>query len=108
MMRYDVKPHVKYIKSLQILIDVVDSLHSHEEVKQIQGRLQKRLNDPGKYGCWPKAEIDEIFIGPSGGDWSDDTDKRGYSAIKPVFRLIKDLMFKENSECPEFDDPENF
>ena len=108
MMRYDVKPNVKYIKSLKILIDIVDRLHSHKEVKQIQEKLQKMLEDPGKSRCWPKAEIDNIFIGPSGGDWSDETDERGYSAIKPVFRLIKDLMFVENPKCTEFDGPENY
>lgn len=101
MMMYDVKPHVKDIKGLKILIDIVDSLHSHKEVKIIQEMLQKIMKYPKQYKCWPKAEIDNIFIGPSGGDWADEKDDRGYGAIKPVFRVIKDLMFKQNSECPE-------
>ena len=101
MMMYDVKPHVKDIKGLKILIDIVDSLHSHKEVKIIQEKLQKTMRDPEQYICWPKAEIDNIFIGPSGGDWADEKNDRGYGAIKPVFRVIKDLMFKQNSEYPE-------
>lgn len=108
MMRYRVNPNINVIKSLPILIGIVDSLHSDNEVKIIKKKLIEILSAPQQNRCWPKDEIDSLFIGPSGGDWADEKDGRGYGVIKPVFSLIKDLMFKDNSKCPEFDGPENF
>jgi len=59
------------------------------------------ITDPKQYRCWPKVEIDNLFIGPYSGDWADEKYDHGYGAIKPVFRVIKDLIFKQNFECPE-------
>ena len=96
---YDVKPYGKDLKSLKILIDIVDSLHSDKEVEIIQKKLQKMLGEPGKYTCCTKDEIDNIFIGPSGGNWADEKTGHAYGGIKPVFKIIKELMFKENLKC---------
>jgi hypothetical protein len=95
------------VQGLDILINIVDKLHSHKEVKTIQEKLSKMLEDPKQYRCCPKDEIDNIFKGPSG-DWADEKDGGGYGAIKPTFKIIKELMFKDDSECPEFDGPEKF
>ena len=100
MMKHRVKPHE--VKGLLILIGIVDSLNSRKEVKTIQEELLKILKDPKQYRCWSKDEIDSLFIGTSGGDWSDEKDGHAYGAIKPTFKIIKDLMFKEDSECTEF------
>ena len=95
------------IEGLKILIDIVDKLNSHEEVKIIQTKLLAVLDDPKIYECCPDDVIDKIFVGPSGGDWADAKHGGAYGAIKPVFKVIKDLMFRDEPKCPEFDGPEN-
>jgi len=105
MMKQRVKQHE--VKGLPILINIVVSLYNDKEVKTIQKKLLKMLKDPKQYRCWPKDEIDKIFIGSSG-DWADGKAGGGYGAIKPTFKVIKDLMFEDDPNCPDFDGPENF
>ena len=99
-MMYDVKPKVKDIKSLHILIDIVDRLYRSYEVKIIKGRLEKIMKDPAKHRRLSQAYIDDVFK-PVKEDWADEKDDGGYGAIKPVFIIIKRLMFKENSKYPQ-------
>ena len=95
MMTYRVKQDEG--QGLNVLICIVDSLFHSEEVHKIRLDLLKMLEKPANHTDLSKDRIDDIFKGPSG-DWADEKDGRGYGAIKPVFALIKKLMFEDESK----------
>ena len=95
MMRYRVKQDEG--QGLNVLIGIVDSLFHSGEVHKIRLDLLEWLKKPTDHTGLSKDQIDDIFRGPSG-DWADEKDDGGYGAIKPVFALIKKLMFEDESK----------
>lgn len=106
MMKKRVKPYE--VKGLFVLINIVDSLYCSEEVETIREDLLDMLKKPTDYTCLSQDDIDSIFK-PKNEDWADTT-KTGhaYGAIKPVFKIIKNLMFEDDSNCKEVYGAENF
>jgi len=105
MMYYRVKRHK--VNALDILINIIDSLYCNEEVETIRDNLLERLNNPKNYTCLSQDDIDDIFK-PKKEDWADITDIEGpYGAIKPVLKVIKNLMF-EDDPCPEIKGSDHF
>ena len=95
MMSYRVKQHE--VKGLDVLINIVDSIYHSKEVHTIRTDLLKLLNNPTDYTGLSQADIDKIFK-PVKEDLADETDGGGYGAIKPVFGVIKRLMFEDEPE----------
>lgn len=91
-MTYQVKQ--KEVQGLNVLINTVDSLYHNKEVHTIRKDLLKKLKKPTDYTGLSQAAIDNIFK-PVEKDWADENDDGGYGAIKPVFALIKKLMFED-------------
>jgi len=82
-------------KAINILIDSLYQFHEDNSVKKIQQNLKTMR--PGQE--LTEAEVNAIFIGPSGGDWAEKTPSSGdpKHGIKGICAMIKEKMFKKVS-----------
>ncbi len=92
-------------KGLRIEIEKLEGQFEIPNVKKMQEELLHMFNNPKDYTCLSQDDIDKIF-----GPWVNLSPKdKAHATAKRTFIKIKETMFvDDDSNCPEFDNAEDF